>query len=125
MDTQDSKTGSRNIKLNRNINVDNDQPGAMPDEQKTSAGIEVELCMGTACHVHGAADLLHRLKELEQTYPLELRAVPCLNSCRRRGAEQPPVIRINGRLHFALLPEGLEELISSVQEHDDENGAEQ
>lgn len=89
-------------------------------ELQRNENIEIELCMGTACHVHGAADLLHRLEMLGNTYSINVSGTPCLGSCRESGALRPPVIRINDRLHFGVLPDGLEKLIAAVLEDDKE-----
>ena len=66
---------------------------------------EVHLCMGTACHVRGAARVLHTMEELTGIGPGEtdldlrfsLETVNCLGCCALG-----PVMDVDGKIHGRL-----------------------
>lgn len=66
---------------------------------------EVHLCMGTACHVRGAARILHTMEELTGIGPGEtdldlrfsLETVNCLGCCALG-----PVMDVDGKIHGRL-----------------------
>ena len=66
---------------------------------------EVHLCMGTACHVRGAARVLHTTEELTGLQPGEtdtelrysLETVNCLGCCALG-----PVMEVDGTIHGRL-----------------------
>lgn len=64
----------------------------------------VEICMGTACHLMGAQDLMNVLDSLPQDMRrcVEVKGIACLNSCGKG-----PSIRINGALLTNLTPDAL------------------
>lgn len=63
---------------------------------------QVHVCMGTACHVRGASQVLHTVEELTELRPGEtdldlkfsLETVNCLGCCALG-----PVIEIDGKAH--------------------------
>ena len=63
---------------------------------------QVHVCMGTACHVRGAARVLHTVEELTEIKPGEtdldlkfsLETVNCLGCCALG-----PVIEVDGKAH--------------------------
>ena len=65
----------------------------------------VHLCMGTACHVRGAARVLHTMEEVTGIAPGEtdlelkfsLETVNCLGCCALG-----PVMEVNGKIHGRL-----------------------
>ncbi len=79
----------------------------------------VQLCRGTACHLHGSLSYLGELeKQLklkagttsrDRRYSLEL--VNCMGAC-----ESAPVIRINDVYHPHVTPEALTRIIHSLKE---------
>jgi NADH-quinone oxidoreductase subunit E len=78
----------------------------------------VRVCLGTACHVRGGAQIFERMKQElgidngETTPDLRytLETVACLGCC---GLS--PVINVNGEAHGRLKPEGLKEIIDECQ----------
>ena len=68
---------------------------------------EINICMGTACHVRGAPRVLDTLEELTGIQPGEtdsdmkfsLETVNCLGCCALG-----PVVEINGKAHGKMTP---------------------
>lgn len=69
----------------------------------------LEICVGTACHMKGAPDLVASLETLSpvQRKSVELRYTHCLGNC---GAG--PNVKVNGVLHSRVTPETLVRIIS-------------
>jgi NADH:ubiquinone oxidoreductase subunit E len=62
--------------------------------------LKVDICMGTTCHIFGAADLM-RVAELvpeAQRGSLEIRGVNCLAACRDDNFGGAPFVRIGERI---------------------------
>jgi len=76
------------------------------------------VCLGTACHVRGGAEIFERMKQEigvndgETTPDLRytLETVACLDCC---GLS--PVIMINGEAYGRLTPDGLKEIVDQYQ----------
>jgi NADH-quinone oxidoreductase subunit E len=76
------------------------------------------VCLGTACHVRGGAQIFERMKQEigvddgettpDMRYTLE--TVACLGCC---GLS--PVIMINGEAYGRLTPDGLKEIVQKYQ----------
>jgi NADH-quinone oxidoreductase subunit E len=68
---------------------------------------EVHICMGTACHVRGAARVLDTVQDLTGIKPGEtdlelkfsLETVNCLGCCALG-----PVLEVDGKIHGKMLP---------------------
>jgi NADH-quinone oxidoreductase subunit E len=77
---------------------------------------EVHICMGTACHVRGAARVLDTVQDLTGIKPGEtdldlkfsLETVNCLGCCALG-----PVMEINGKTHGKLSTAGTEDVLKS------------
>ena len=77
---------------------------------------EVHICMGTACHVRGAARILDTVKDLTGIKPGEtdldlkfsLETVNCLGCCALG-----PVMEINGKTHGKLSTDKTEDVLKS------------
>ena len=77
---------------------------------------EVHVCMGTACHVRGAARVLDKVKDLTGLQPGEtdlelkfsLETVNCLGCCALG-----PVMEIDGKTHGKLSPTETTDVLSS------------
>jgi NADH-quinone oxidoreductase subunit E len=79
---------------------------------------QINLCMGTACHVRGAGRILDKLEELTGIKPGEtdlelkfsLETVNCLGCCALG-----PVVDIDGRTHGKLTPAGTAEALEGYE----------
>ena len=70
----------------------------------------LKICIGTPCHLMGAADLLESVDELDQSLreKIELKTSHCIDDC----CEQAPVAEFNGKIYQDLNPEKLHKIIS-------------
>lgn len=60
--------------------------------------VQVQICVGTACHIMGAADLItieDLVAEPLREY-IEVKGVSCLDLCRDESKGKPPFVIING-----------------------------
>jgi len=79
---------------------------------------EIHICMGTACHVRGAARVLDRVQDLTGIRPGEtdldlkfsLETVNCLGCCALG-----PVMEINGKTHGKMVPAGTADVLKSYE----------
>jgi NADH-quinone oxidoreductase subunit E len=79
---------------------------------------EVHLCMGTACHVRGAARILHTTEELTGIGPGEtdvdlrfsLETVNCLGCCALG-----PVMEVDGKIHGRLTTAEAEDVLGRYE----------
>jgi NADH-quinone oxidoreductase subunit E len=79
---------------------------------------EVHICMGTACHVRGAARVLDAVEEVTGIHPGEtdldlkfsLQTVNCLGCCALG-----PVIEIDGKTHGKMAPAKAAEVLKSYE----------
>jgi NADH-quinone oxidoreductase subunit E len=77
---------------------------------------EIQICMGTACHVRGAPRVLDTVQELTGIKPGEtdldskfsLETVNCLGCCALG-----PVIAIDGKTHSKMSPTEIADLLKS------------
>ena len=59
--------------------------------------IEVKICMGTACYVMGGAELatLSEYLSPKQLEAVEIKGVPCIDSCfDRKDNKRPPFVYV-------------------------------
>ena len=62
--------------------------------------VKVKLCVGTACHLMGAADLV-TIEEFFDDYlkaNVEVSWVACMDYCREESKGKPPFVLINEEL---------------------------
>ena len=79
---------------------------------------EVNLCVGTACHVRGASRVLHTTEELTGISPGEtdlelkfsLETVNCLGCCALG-----PVMEVNGKIHGRLSTATAEDVLKRYE----------
>ena len=83
--------------------------------------LNVDICLGTTCHVFGASDLL-RVEDLlseEQKAKVEIRGVPCLGACRDDNFGGAPFVRIGGttlsKATVNAVADEIERLLGSVK----------
>ncbi len=79
----------------------------------------IRICMGTACHVKGAAEVMGKFQEVlsvetgettdDESFSLE--AVSCVGACGLA-----PVITINHNTHGKVTPEKVDDLFETYQE---------
>jgi NADH-quinone oxidoreductase subunit E len=77
---------------------------------------EVQVCLGTACHVHGGPRILDRVEDVlgieagEMTTDMKftLETVNCLGCCALG-----PVMVVDGKYHGKIVPTKAEELLKS------------
>lgn len=71
--------------------------------------IEIELCVGTACHLMGGNELMELVQNLPETKKgwVQLKLTHCLNACNKG-----PNARIDGILYSQLTEETLQRLIT-------------
>jgi NADH:ubiquinone oxidoreductase subunit E len=70
--------------------------------------LEIEICMGTSCHLLGAQDLMEVIETLpaEKKAMVELKGAICLESCGKG-----PNIKVNGLVLCNMTPERLLQII--------------
>jgi len=79
---------------------------------------EIHICMGTACHVRGAQNVLSAVEDLTGIKPGEtdldlkfsLETVNCLGCCALG-----PVMDVNGQIHGNLAPADTEEALKKYE----------
>lgn len=82
---------------------------------KPQAKYKIEICMGTACYILGADDLLNHLKtklnismgEMTEDKKFEIAQSRCFGCCN-----MAPVININGKIYGKVTVEQLDKLIN-------------
>lgn len=78
----------------------------------------LEVCMGTACYVRGAQELLERLREKLKLEPgkvsedglFSLASTRCVGAC-----SAAPVLKVGEDLHGGFTVEGLDELLEELK----------
>lgn len=83
----------------------------------------VTVCMGTACHVRGAAPMVHQLARQLEVEPggtttdglFTLECVNCLGACALG-----PIVVLDGVYHDHMTPRRLRRLIESVRRAENE-----
>jgi len=70
----------------------------------------LKICIGTPCHLMGAADLMESVEELDQSLRerIELKTSHCIDNC----CDKAPVAEFNGEIYQDLNPEKLYKIIS-------------
>jgi len=70
----------------------------------------LKICIGTPCHLMGAADLMESIEELDQNLRerIELKTSHCIDNC----CDQAPVAEFNGKVYQDLNPEKLYKIIT-------------
>lgn len=73
--------------------------------------INIEVCIGTACHLLGAMDIALVLDELAAEYPDEIVITKrtCLENCGKG-----PSLNINGELYEGMTAEELRRIIKQI-----------
>ncbi|GBG55099.1 (2Fe-2S) ferredoxin domain-containing protein [bacterium BFN5] len=71
--------------------------------------IDIEICMGSACYLLGAQDLLEAIESLsaEKKAKIDLRGATCLKACG-----SGPNIKIDGVLMSNITPKQLLDIIN-------------
>ncbi|MGB9781177.1 MAG: NADH-quinone oxidoreductase subunit NuoE [Caldanaerobacter sp.] len=85
---------------------------------KPSGKYKINLCMGTACYVRGAAMLLEKIKEklgievgeTTEDGKFSLEPTRCLGACALA-----PVMMINGEVFGRLTPDDVEEILKKFE----------
>ncbi|ADO77723.1 NAD(P)H-dependent oxidoreductase subunit E [Halanaerobium praevalens] len=69
----------------------------------------LKICIGTPCHLMGAADLLEAVEELDLDLKnqIEIKTTHCIDNC----CDKAPVIKFNGKIYQDLNPEKLYKII--------------
>lgn len=69
----------------------------------------LKICIGTPCHLMGAAELLETAKRLDSDLKkrIEIKTSHCIDDC----CEKAPVIEFNGKTYQDLNPEKLYKII--------------
>lgn len=81
----------------------------------------LEVCLGTACYVKGALDLLEKLREKLELEPgkvsedglFSLATTRCVGAC-----SAAPVLKIGEELHGGFDPEGIDALLKELKRDD-------
>lgn len=73
----------------------------------------IEICMGTACHLLGAQDIIDAVETLPaaQRDRIELRGATCLKTCRKG-----PNVRVNGVVLSEMTPDRMLTVIADNME---------
>lgn len=66
--------------------------------------VVVEICVGTACYVMGASELLMVEEYLtpEQMEQLEIKGSTCLDVCQENKGQTAPFVRIDGTIYSGV-----------------------
>jgi len=69
----------------------------------------LKICIGTPCHLMGAAELLESVENLDLSMrqKIEVKTSHCIDDC----CEQAPVAEFNGKVYQDLNPEKLYKII--------------
>ncbi len=69
----------------------------------------LKICIGTPCHLMGAAELLESVENLDlrMRQKIEVKTSHCIDDC----CEQAPVAEFNGKVYQDLNPEKLYKII--------------
>ena len=72
---------------------------------------EVEICVGTPCHLMGAEELLNMVKDLPARYEnnFKFKSSHCIND----KCDMAPVVKIDGKVYGEQNPEKLRELLDN------------
>ncbi len=64
-----------------------------------SAKVQVQICVGTACHIMGAADLITIEDLLAEPLRdrVEIKGVTCIGLCKDETCGKPPFVIIDGQ----------------------------
>lgn len=75
--------------------------------------IEIKICIGTACYVMGASQLLHPEEYLGEDLlsKVELSASPCLNYCRKINGSKPPYAMVGKVLVSEATPDKIRKIL--------------
>ena len=60
--------------------------------------LQIEICMGTTCHIFGSSELLRVEDFIPEALKgrVEIRAVPCLSACNNDNFGGAPFVRVGG-----------------------------
>lgn len=64
-----------------------------------SEKVQVQICVGTACHIMGAADLvvIEDLLDRSLRDRVEIAGVACMGLCKDEASGKPPFVVIDGQ----------------------------
>ena len=75
--------------------------------------IELCVCIGTACHINGAYNVLHTFQQQIEEHKLHdriaLQSSFCMRECKNTGVG----VIVNGKA-YRVMPEGVDEFFRSV-----------
>jgi len=68
------------------------------DGRSMNAKVQVQICVGTACHIMGAADLITIEDLLAEPLRdrVEIKGVTCIGLCKDETCGKPPFVVIDG-----------------------------
>jgi len=72
---------------------------------------EVEICVGTPCHLMGAEELLDMVKNLPEKYENNFKFKS--SHCIEDKCDLAPVVKIDGKIYGEQNPEKLRELLDN------------
>ena len=67
--------------------------------------LDVEICVGTPCHLMGAEDLIELTRELPERYQKNFNFKS--SHCIENECQKAPVVRIDGKVYAKMTPEKL------------------
>lgn len=78
--------------------------------------IKIEICCGTTCYLLGGAELMKLESSLPEDWlpALDIRAVPCAETCTRHNLGGAPFVSINGDVMANATLEKLHSMIRSM-----------
>jgi len=83
-----------------------------------STKVQVQICVGTACHIMGAADLITIEDLLAEPLRerVEIKGVTCIGLCKDEAHGKPPFVIIDGQtLSEATLDKVLRRIETCVE----------
>ena len=86
-----------------------------------SEKIQVQICVGTACHIMGAADLITIEDFLAEPLRdrVEIKGLTCIGLCKDEKQGKPPFVIIDGDV---LSEATIDKVLQSIEERAHEHG---
>ena len=78
--------------------------------------IRIEICVGTACHIMGAHELIEFTENLPEwlNEKIDYKLSPCFGVCHENM--KPPIVKLNDKYYENMTPTALKSMIMKVLE---------
>lgn len=95
------------ISINNQFNIQLKRGDYMENLKK----FNVEICVGTACHIMGSNALVNMVENLSEDIKkhLNIKCSLCFGNCNKE--QIPQIVKVNGITYTSVTPEKLKEII--------------